>query len=138
MSTSESLIDALRSRYPSLTDLAVPAFAAQLQRQMQLIDAEPGDRLLEEGKPCIGFPLVLQGEICVSKSSAESGRTMELYRVGPGEICVVSAASLLAALGVIGLSGYLGIVPLVTGVFRFCPAYRLVGLSTCPLASKVS
>ena len=96
MNTSESLMDELRSRYPSLTELTEPALAAELQREMQLIDAKPGDRLFEEGKPCIGFPLVLRGEICVSKSSAESGRTMELYRVGPGEICVVSASSLLA------------------------------------------
>ena len=38
----------------------------------------------------------------------------------------------LAAGGVVGVWGYLGIVPLVTGAFRFCPAYALFGLSTCP------
>ena len=27
-----------------------------------------------------------------------------------------------------------GLVPLLTGIFGFCPAYRLFGLSTCPLA----
>ncbi len=26
--------------------------------------------------------------------------------------------------------GLIGLVPLVTGVFSFCPAYRLVGLNT--------
>jgi hypothetical protein len=26
-----------------------------------------------------------------------------------------------------------GFVPLFTGIFRFCPAYSLVGLSTCPM-----
>jgi hypothetical protein len=26
----------------------------------------------------------------------------------------------------------LGIVPLFTGVFRFCPAYTLLGVNTCP------
>jgi hypothetical protein len=26
-----------------------------------------------------------------------------------------------------------GFVPLLTGVFRYCPAYSLVGLSTCPM-----
>ena len=29
--------------------------------------------------------------------------------------------------------GLLGLVPLVTGVVGFCPLYRLVGLSTCPV-----
>jgi hypothetical protein len=32
--------------------------------------------------------------------------------------------------------GLIGIVPLVTGAFRFCPAYTLLGLSTCPLERK--
>jgi len=26
---------------------------------------------------------------------------------------------------------WIGIVPLATGVFRFCPAYRLIGMNTC-------
>jgi hypothetical protein len=42
----------------------------------------------------------------------------------------------LAALGKIGLWGYIGAVPLATGLFRFCPAYRLIGLSTCPLTTR--
>lgn len=41
----------------------------------------------------------------------------------------------LAALGKVGWWGYIGIVPLATGLFRFCPAYTLLGLRTCPLAS---
>lgn len=30
--------------------------------------------------------------------------------------------------------GYLGIVPLATGLLGSCPLYTLMGLSTCPLA----
>ena len=29
--------------------------------------------------------------------------------------------------------GWLGLVPLVTGVVGFCPLYRLVGVNTCKL-----
>ena len=29
--------------------------------------------------------------------------------------------------------GYLGLVPLMTGLVGFCPLYRVLGLSTCPL-----
>ena len=29
--------------------------------------------------------------------------------------------------------GWIGIVPLVTGLFRFCPAYLLFGIKTCPM-----
>lgn len=28
--------------------------------------------------------------------------------------------------------GWVGVVPLVTGLFRFCPAYKLFGFNTCP------
>jgi len=38
-----------------------------------------------------------------------------------------------AAFGAIGVWGYIGIVPLATGLFRFCPAYLPFGLSTCPM-----
>jgi hypothetical protein len=27
--------------------------------------------------------------------------------------------------------GLIGVVPLLTGLFRFCPAYRLLGMNTC-------
>jgi len=33
--------------------------------------------------------------------------------------------------GLIGVWGWLGIVPLATGIFRFCPAYLPFGLSSC-------
>ena len=29
--------------------------------------------------------------------------------------------------------GYIGVVPLATGLVSWCPAYRLFGFSTCPL-----
>jgi len=41
-----------------------------------------------------------------------------------------------AALGIVGAWGYLGVVPLLTGLFRFCPAYRLIGVNTCSIAKR--
>lgn len=38
----------------------------------------------------------------------------------------------LAATGVIGVWGWLGIVPLATGSMGWCPAYSLFGVNTCP------
>jgi hypothetical protein len=29
--------------------------------------------------------------------------------------------------------GLVGLVPLFTGIFRFCPAYSIFGISTCPM-----
>ena len=28
--------------------------------------------------------------------------------------------------------GWVGLVPLLTGIFKFCPAYKLLGVNTCP------
>ena len=36
----------------------------------------------------------------------------------------------LAATGTIGMWGWIGIIPVLTGVFRFCPAYPLLGINT--------
>lgn len=35
--------------------------------------------------------------------------------------------------GVIGAWGWIGVIPLATGVFRFCPAYLPFGLRTCKM-----
>jgi hypothetical protein len=32
--------------------------------------------------------------------------------------------------------GYVGVIPLVTGLIGFCPLYRVLGLSTCPMAKR--
>ncbi|MGE0072977.1 MAG: DUF2892 domain-containing protein, partial [Thiomonas sp.] len=33
----------------------------------------------------------------------------------------------------IGLWGWIGLVPLLTGLFKFCPLYSIIGISTCPV-----
>jgi len=38
----------------------------------------------------------------------------------------------LAATGTVGLWGYIGIVPLLTGAVGICPIYSLLGISSCP------
>jgi CRP/FNR family transcriptional regulator len=52
--------------------------------------------LFNENATCQGFPLVLSGEIKVSRNSGD-GRSLELYRVVPGELCLVSSACLFRA-----------------------------------------
>jgi len=34
--------------------------------------------------------------------------------------------------------GWIGVVPLVTGLIGICPLYTLLGLNTCPLKGKTS
>jgi hypothetical protein len=44
----------------------------------------------------------------------------------------------LLALAVFGGNrwGWIGVVPLVTALAGFCPAYKLIGLNTCPIAPR--
>lgn len=42
----------------------------------------------------------------------------------------------LMAMGTIGWWGWLGLVPLATGLIGWCPAYTLLGMNTCSMKSK--
>lgn len=55
-------------------------------------------------------------------------------------IRILAGVALIAAslLGYIGAWGWLGIIPLATGLFRFCPAYLPFGLSTCPAKTAIA
>jgi len=39
----------------------------------------------------------------------------------------------LAATHIVGVWGWIGVIPLLTGVFKFCPAYAIFGMSSCPM-----
>lgn len=39
----------------------------------------------------------------------------------------------LAATGMVGVWGWIGVVPLLTGLIGWCPLYPLLGLNTCPM-----
>jgi membrane-bound ClpP family serine protease len=39
----------------------------------------------------------------------------------------------LTLMGTIGVWGWIGVVPLVTGLFKFCPLYSIIGMNSCPM-----
>ena len=53
-----------------------------------------------------------------------------IVRIAVGALLIV-----LALLNVIGAWGYIGILPVLSGVFRFCPGYLPFGWSTCATKS---
>ncbi len=77
--------------YPALAQVVPPLSALGAAAQPIVVPA--GTVLFSENAPCQGFPLVMEGEIKVSRQSSD-GRTLELYRVVPGELCLVSSACL--------------------------------------------
>ena len=50
--------------------------------------------LFDEKQPCQGFPFILEGAIRVVKAAA-NGRELPLYRVLPGESCIITSSCLL-------------------------------------------
>lgn len=83
----------LAALYPALAQLPEALQDQLLAQQAMWLSVPAGTTLFEEQAPCQGFPLVLSGEVRVARGSAQ-GRSLELYRVGPGELCVVSASCL--------------------------------------------
>jgi CRP/FNR family transcriptional regulator len=79
--------------FPTLRD-APPECLDLLARETQLLQVPAGTRLFDEQARCTAFPLVLDGAIRVSKISAH-GREIMLYRVAPGESCVLTSGCLL-------------------------------------------
>ena len=53
-----------------------------------------GTVLFDEHSPCQAFPMVLNGSVRVVKS-APSGRELQLYRVLPGESCILSTGCMM-------------------------------------------
>ncbi len=83
----------LLQRYPMLGGLS----AVQLGELAT--DATPmrlprGSVVFDENQVCQGFPLILSGSVRVIKA-APSGRELQLYRVGPGESCILTSSCLL-------------------------------------------
>lgn len=58
---------------------------------------------------------------------------------GIDKILRIVAGLVLLSLVFIGpktLWGLVGLVPLLTGIFGFCPFYPLLGMNTCPVSKK--
>lgn len=66
-----------------------------LAARSPLMQVPAGARLFDAGQACPGFPVLLEGSVRVGLASPD-GRQLELYRVEPGEVCVVSATCLFA------------------------------------------
>lgn len=83
----------LTDHYPVLATLSDSARDQLLTHALRLT-VPAGTILFDDHQACEGFPFVVKGSIRVSKTSA-NGRELPLYRVTPGETCVISSSCLL-------------------------------------------
>ncbi len=103
----------LGTAYPALAGLGEATLVGLIERA-QVLEAPAGTPMFGEGSPCRQFPLVLEGSIRVAKCS--EGRELPLYRVGPGESCVLTSGCLVGARdypanGVVELDARLVVLP---------------------------
>lgn len=96
-SAGEDIVPAWRpelmQHYPVLGTLG-PALSARLVAEAKAIAVPAGTVAFDEHSPCHGLTLPLRGSVRVSRGSAE-GREILLYRVEPGESCILSVCCLL-------------------------------------------
>lgn len=88
MSRADLLAD-----FPGLAGLE-PAAQARLGRAIEPVHLPSDAIVFRSGDDCARFLLVVAGSVRVQQV-AESGREIVLYRVGPGETCVLTTACLL-------------------------------------------
>lgn len=82
----------LAELYPVLA--ALPAERQAQMGNLPTLTVPAGTVVFDERQACQGFPFVLQGSIRVLKPTA-NGRELPLYRVPPGESCIITTGCLL-------------------------------------------
>lgn len=91
--TSPDIARRAVEHFPALAGLD-PGRLAHLLEDAQLLRVSAGAILFDADQPCRGFPLILEGAVRVVMN-APSGREILLYRVDPGEGCIMSGGCLL-------------------------------------------
>lgn len=90
--TDETLLSRVLKSFPALTKLdpsrLLAVVAASGYRELNA-----GDRLFSPDEPCTGFPLLLAGSVRVVRET-DQGKSIMLYSVHAGELCIVSSESL--------------------------------------------
>ena len=91
--TPSPLAARIAAAFPALAK-APPATLERLAAKSLHRRVPAGTVMFNERTPCTGFPLVLGGAVRVVQQYP-NGRELQLYRVKPGESCLVSGSCLL-------------------------------------------
>lgn len=89
----QNLQSRLLLQYPMLGEIPI-ADQHQLLSTATLMRIRAGTIVFDEQQLCQGFPMLLAGSIRVFKAS-QNGRELQLYRVLPGESCILTSSCLL-------------------------------------------
>jgi CRP/FNR family transcriptional regulator, anaerobic regulatory protein len=85
--------DRLTICYPVLRKLT-PDLLRKVETEARLVRIPAGRPLFDEGSPCTLYPLLIEGVIRATKRGPD-GHEILLYRLNPGESCVITIVALL-------------------------------------------
>lgn len=85
--------DQLLSLFPVLRHVPAPLWK-RIEQDAIYISVPAGTILYEPSSLCQVFPMLLSGSVRVSKTGT-NGRELQLYRVAPGESCIITSSCLL-------------------------------------------
>ncbi|MEQ1832987.1 MAG: Crp/Fnr family transcriptional regulator [Candidatus Eisenbacteria bacterium] len=110
-----------------------PALARAIEHEAVAVERPAGAVLFDTGSPCSGLLLLEDGLVRVSRV-AEDGRELQLYRVEPGETCVLTVSCLLGradypARGVADRA--------VQGVYLPAPLFERLSAASAPFRAFV-
>ncbi|MBI1396166.1 MAG: helix-turn-helix domain-containing protein [Betaproteobacteria bacterium] len=88
-----TLKERLRTLYPALEGLDDARLDGILDDAV-VVRVKAGTVLFDDESPCQAFPMLIEGTIRISKVGA-NGRELQLYRVVPGESCILTSSCLL-------------------------------------------
>lgn len=92
MTDTNDLSD-LMTAFPALSGLD-PCLQNRLPHRRQWLHVPRDGALFAAGDRCQAFPLLISGEIQVMRNTPD-GHEIELYRIQPGESCIVSTSCLM-------------------------------------------
>jgi CRP/FNR family transcriptional regulator len=93
--SEQTTIDRLQKTFSFLEDRSSDMFS-RLIGSGSRISLSEGKPICDEGSACTHLSLITQGSARVYKLG-ENGKEITLYRIGPGESCVLTASCILSA-----------------------------------------
>jgi CRP/FNR family transcriptional regulator len=91
--TRTTSVHRLFELYPQLAEDQTAEWLAILERS-QIMDVTTNTPLATAGTSCKNFMLLLDGAVRIFQND-ENGREMTLYRISPGDVCLMSLNSLI-------------------------------------------
>ena len=90
------MIERLPEHIPLLSD-APEEFKKALMQQASIVRLPAATTICHQGNQCEQLPILLSGQARVFKLS-DTGREITLYRIAPGESCVLTASCIMSDL----------------------------------------